>query len=124
MQTAHSQFKDDATDASTPSPVQLTIVPPIPPSDTHYWRVEPAVGVYPRLAWQRSVARQYILCKRDNDQPVGMVQRVPRDCPKPHWGPFRTAWISGDQIETKGHWSIQSGKKFLERKFTRTRSQL
>src|SRR4030095_4553579 len=97
-----------------PIPVQLSIVPPIPPSDTHYWRVNPAVGVIPRLPWQTCSARQYVLYKRDTDQPVGMVQRVPRDRgPKPHWGPFRTAWFSGGQIETKRHWSVQSGRKFL-----------
>src|SRR3954466_11670628 len=96
-------------------PFQPTIVPPLPPSDTHYWRVNPAVGVMPRLPWQRVVAIQSVLYKRDTDQPVGMVQRVQNDR-----GPFRTAWFSGDQIETKRHWSVQSGRKFLERKFTRT----
>jgi hypothetical protein len=91
-------------------------------SPHHYWQKEPAPGVSPELAKQRpGYAYQYLLYSHVTGQPVGMVRRVPRDrWPHDCWGPIRTAWVSGDEIKTIRHHSMEAARNFLQRQFTRT----
>src|SRR5258706_1823284 len=89
---------------------------------SHFWRVEPVTDIDPQLARKRpKFSVQYLFCLRATDQPVGLIRRIPpARCRIGCLGPIRTAWCSGDQIETKNHYTLQGAKKFLERKFTRT----
>jgi len=96
----------------------------IPESTANYWLTEPATDVDPALIARRpSFGTIYIYYHGTTSQALGMIRKVPpggfpgkpRVC-----GSFRTAWFSGDQIETKSHWGLDAAKKFLQRKFTRT----
>jgi len=93
---------------------------------THFWTTEPATDIDPVMAKRRPcLAHQFVLRHRPTGQVVGIVRKLPRE----RWrdgcrGPYRTAWFSCGQIQTKRHESCTSARNFLARQFTRTRDRI
>src|SRR6266568_1313385 len=95
---------------SNPSaPQALDTRPSTLDTQPHFWLVAPVTDIDPQLARKRpKFALQYLFCLRATNQPVGLIRRIPpAQCRTGCWGPIRTAWISGDQIETKNHYTLQ-----------------